>query len=136
MDIPASPSQNPRSNGIITDVGDSSSEDDMSPRYYNIRGSSTSGTSVTSPSSRNSVVVALDDVTKSFVLLLVLKASRYDLASIDVTDMTARDFFKTIVQEYNEKRGVWRRFFSIFVYSHCDFMKVSFTDRSSIGQRQ
>lgn len=57
-------------------------------------------------------------------MFLVIKATRYTLASIDVTEKKARDFFEAIVETYNQKRG-WRRLLSIYVYSHCDFVKVS-----------
>ncbi|KAJ4387625.1 hypothetical protein N0V93_008222 [Gnomoniopsis smithogilvyi] len=118
------PSQTPRRNSSSANVGDYSSEDDTSTQNYSIKGTTTSGTSVTSPSSRNSVIVTLDDDARSFVFLLVLRTSRYVLSSIDVTEMKAREFFETIVQKYNGNRGFWRRTFSIFAYSHCDFMKI------------
>lgn len=59
---------------------------------------------------------------KAFVFLVV-KASRYTLAPIEVTGKKARDFFRAIVENYYQKRG-WRRLLSIYVYSHCDFIKV------------
>lgn len=85
------------------------------------RGSSSlpTGTAATSPSSS---VIAFGNPPKAFVFLVV-KAARYTLAPIDVTEKKARDFFQAIVDNYNQKRG-WRRLLSIYVYSHCDFVKV------------
>lgn len=77
-------------------------------------------TAATSPSSS---VISFGTPRKSFVFLVV-KASRYILAPIDVTEKKARDFFEAIVENYNQRRG-WRRLLSIYVYSHCDFVKVS-----------
>lgn len=57
-------------------------------------------------------------------MFLVVKAGKYTLAPIDVTEKKARDFFQAIIEKYNQKRR-WRRLFSIYVYSHCDFVKVS-----------
>lgn len=85
-----------------------------------------SSTAATTPSSS---VISLGDPPKSFVFLLV-KASRYTLAPIDVTEKKARDFFQAIVEAYNQKRGWSRRLLSIYVYSHCDFVKVSHGERT------
>ncbi|KAK7700365.1 hypothetical protein SLS64_010973 [Diaporthe eres] len=78
-----------------------------------------SGTAATSPSSS---VISFGTPPKAFVFLVV-KASRYILAPIDVTEKKARDFFQAIVENYNMRRG-WRRLLSIYVYSHCDFVKI------------
>ncbi|KAG6358064.1 hypothetical protein INS49_013948 [Diaporthe citri] len=78
-----------------------------------------SSTAATSPSSS---VISFGTPPKAFVFLVV-KASRYILAPIDVTEKKARDFFQAIVENYNVKRG-WRRLLSIYVYSHCDFVKI------------
>lgn len=85
-----------------------------------------SGTAATSQSSS---VICLGTPPKAFVFLVV-KASRYTLAPIDVTEKKARDFFQAIVEKYNQKRGWWRRLLSIYVYSHCDFVKVSANGQS------
>lgn len=79
-----------------------------------------SSTTATSPSSS---VISFGAPPKAFVFLVV-KATRYTLSSIDVTEKKARGFFQAIVETYNQKRG-WRRLLSIYVYSHCDFVKVS-----------
>lgn len=46
------------------------------------------------------------------------------LSSMKVTDKNARRFFQDLVVRYGQHRGFLRRVFSIFVYSHCDFVKV------------
>lgn len=84
-----------------------------------------SGTAATSQSSS---VISFGTQPKAFVFLVV-KTSRYTLAPIYVTEKKARDFFQAIVEHYNQKRG-WRRLLSIYVYSHCDFVKVSANGQS------
>lgn len=97
-----------------------------------VAGSSTlrSSTAATSPSSS---VISFGTPPKAFVFLVV-KASRYILAPIDVTEKKARDFFQAIVENYNMKRGWWRRLLSIYVYSHCDFVKVSHNGKLRISR--
>lgn len=65
-----------------------------------------------------------DDELAQFVFVLVLD-SRYHLVTTEVSKMTSRDFFQALTAGYNTHRGVLRRIFSIFVYSHCDFVQVS-----------
>lgn len=84
-----------------------------------------SGTAATSQSSS---VISFGTPPKAFVFLVV-KASRYTLVPIDVTEKKARDFFQAIVENYNRRRG-WRRLLSIYVYSHRDFVKVSVNGQS------
>lgn len=90
-------------------------------------GSSSLG-SVTDATSPSSSVISFGTPPKAFVFLVV-KAARYTLAPIDVTEKKARDFFQAIVETYNQKRG-WRRLLSIYVYSHCDFVKVSHIEQA------
>lgn len=85
-----------------------------------------SSTAATSPSSS---VISFGAPPKAFVFLVV-KASRYTLAPIEVTGKKARDFFRAIVENYNQKRG-WRRLLSIYVYSHRDFVKVHYKQANS-----
>ncbi|ROW12727.1 hypothetical protein VMCG_00290 [Cytospora schulzeri] len=110
----ASPKQTSMSSG-----GSSSRDGDVG----NSPSPSAGGTAVTTPSNGNSSVVTLDDEARAFVSLLVLKSSRYVLSSIEVTKKTAKDFFQDLTAKYHKERA-WRRMFSIFVYSHCDFVKV------------
>ncbi|KAI3392424.1 hypothetical protein diail_5703 [Diaporthe ilicicola] len=98
------------SEGQSTDFGASSTSGSSSLH---------SGTAATSPGSS---VVSFASPRKAFVFLVV-KAGTYTLAPIDVTQKTARDFFKAIVDNYKHKRG-WRRLLSIYVYSHSDFVKI------------
>lgn len=65
-----------------------------------------------------------DDEMAKFVFILVLD-SRYHLITTEVSKMTSREFFQALMAGYNTHRGVLRRIFSIFVYSHCDFVQVS-----------
>lgn len=106
----------------------SGSESQTTSKCSSVTGSSSlrSSTAATTP---NSSVISLGDPPKSFVFLVV-KASRYTLAPIDVTEKKARDFFQAIVEKYNQKRGWSRRLLSIYVYSHCDFVKVSHGERT------
>lgn len=84
----------------------------------------------TAPSSTGSVVVNIGGNVQGFVSLLVYRSSRFVLASIDITEKDAREFFRDIVTRYQQEKGVLRRIFSIFVYSHCDFVKVRHEDSS------
>ncbi|KAJ4388575.1 hypothetical protein N0V93_006033 [Gnomoniopsis smithogilvyi] len=83
-----------------------------------------SGTSITSHSD-NSSVITIDDDTRAFISLLVRRSSRYVLSTIEVTKRTSRDFFQDLITHYHTERGLARRIFSIFVYSHCDFVKMT-----------
>lgn len=80
---------------------------------------------MTSISGADSTVLSIDDdELAKFVFILVLD-SRYHLVTTEVSKMTSRDFFQALTAGYNTHRGVLRRLFSIFVYSHCDFVQVS-----------
>lgn len=80
----------------------------------------------TAPSSADSTGITIDFNTQAFVHLLVQKGGRYVLSSMKVTDKDARGFFQDLVVRYGRHRGFLRRIFSIFVYSHCDFVKVKY----------
>lgn len=72
----------------------------------------------------NSVAISIgDNEIERFVFILVLD-SRYHLITTDVSEMSSLDFFQALTAEYNGHRGFLRRMFSIFVYSHCDFVQV------------
>lgn len=79
----------------------------------------------TAPSSTGSTTITLEFDTQAFIHLLVRKAGRYVLSPMDVTHQDARDFFQDLIIRYHQHRGLLRRIFSIFVYSHCDFVKVN-----------
>lgn len=75
-------------------------------------------------SAGNSVAISIgDNEIERFVFILVLD-SRYHLITTDVSEMSSLDFFQALTAEYNGHRGFLRRMFSIFVYSHCDFVQV------------
>lgn len=75
-------------------------------------------------SAGNSVAISIgDNEIERFVFILVLD-SRYHLITTDVSEMSSLDFFQALTAEYNAHRGFLRRMFSIFVYSHCDFVQV------------
>lgn len=121
---PARPSSSlSRASSQDTTITSGSESQTTSKCSSSVTGSSglRSSTAATTP---NSSVISLGDPPKLFVFLVV-KASRYTLAPIDVTEKKARDFFQAIVEKYNQKRGWSRRLLSIYVYSHCDFVKVS-----------
>lgn len=48
------------------------------------------------------------------------------LSSINVIGKDTREFFQELIIQYCQHRGFLRRLLSIFVYSHCDFVKVMF----------
>lgn len=79
----------------------------------------------TAPSSTGSTTITLDFDTQAFIHLLVRKAGRYVLSPMNVTNKDAREFFQDLIIRYHQHRGLLRRIFSIFVYSHCDFVKVN-----------
>lgn len=107
--------------------GDSTSSSDTQSvgSVDSTEGSSGQASVSTAPSSTGSTTITLDFSTQTFVHLLVRKADRYLLSSIKVKDKDARGFFQDLVVRYHRHRGYLRRIFSIFVYSHCDFVKVS-----------
>lgn len=107
-------------------LGDSSSSADTqsSDGLDSTDGGSSRASVSTAPSSTGSTAITLDFDTHAFVHLLVRAADRYVLSSINVTGKDARSFFLDLIIHYRQHRGSLRRFLSIFVYSHCDFVKV------------
>lgn len=59
-----------------------------------------------------------------YVFLLVSAGSTYRLAQMTVKDRSTFDFFHDLRLQYNSLRPFFRRRFSIWVYSHCDFYRV------------
>lgn len=78
----------------------------------------------TFPSPDDSLPLPLERIQQRYVFLLTRKASRYLFCSVDVTAMGSAEFFQTLAAKYNANRGYLRRLFSVFVYSHCDFVKI------------
>ncbi|KAG8158120.1 hypothetical protein KVR01_011881 [Diaporthe batatas] len=78
----------------------------------------------TAPSSTGSTTITVDFDRQTFVHLLVRKGDQYVLSPMKVTEGDARGFFQDLIVRYQRQRGFLRQFLSIFVYSHCDFVKV------------
>lgn len=120
--IPMSPFGKLSPQGSTASSTGSSSLDGRSPSD-SISSGNTSMTTISS--AEGSTVLSIDDdELAKFVFILVLD-SRYHLVTTEVSKMTSRDFFQALTAGYNTHRGVLRRLFSIFVYSHCDFVQVS-----------
>lgn len=83
--------------------------------------SSSANTAITPP---DSVVDFGTGPRRYIYVFLLTKASEHTLDTIDVSSMESRDFFQALRAIYNKHRGFWRRAFSVFVYNHCDFIKV------------
>lgn len=101
-------------------------------------GSSGVQSTSSSASSANTAITPPDSVVdfgtgprRYIYVYLLTKASEYTLDTIDVSSMEARDFFQALRAIYNKHRGFWRRAFSVFVYNHCDFIKVRLKDFSA-----
>ena len=109
------------SSGESSSSGDTQSVDSSS----STDGGGSRASVSTAPSSTGSTAVTLDFDTQVFVHLLVRNADRFLLSSMNVTNKDARAFFQDLIIRYHQKRGLLRRIFSIFVYSHCDFVKVN-----------
>lgn len=87
---------------------------------------SSGNTAATTPSStQNSAVISIDDHEIALFVFILVLDSRYHLITTEVSKMTSRDFFQALIAGYNTHRGILRRIFSIYVYSHCDFVQVS-----------
>lgn len=108
----------------ISDVQSDSQSQSVSGDSMSDGGPSLSNTDITSISSVNSSTVNLDVEVQAFVFLLV-KASRFQLAQIEVAKIKALDFFKGLINTYSELRSLWRYWFWVSIYSHCDFVRVS-----------
>lgn len=116
---------NPTTPSGSSSKGSSSSTGMDSQSIGNSASAGDSGAHVsTAPSSTGSVIVTLGQDTPAFVFLLFQKSSRYVLTSMEVTRKNALEFFLDLAIRYRAERGFFRRVFSIFVYSHCEFAKV------------
>ena len=63
--------------------------------------------------------------SKQLVILMVKKGMEHRLAQIGVSGHTCQTFFSAMKVEYLSLRGFWRKWLSVWRYSHCDFYKVS-----------
>ncbi|KAH9893104.1 hypothetical protein F4778DRAFT_749708 [Xylariomycetidae sp. FL2044] len=75
------------------------------------------------PADMKNASIALDCQSERYVFLLVKSSLSY-LVNMDVSKMRAMDFFKDLITQYAEKRGMLRYWFSIYVYNHCDFVRI------------
>lgn len=70
-------------------------------------------------------MVDFTDGPRRYIYVFVLiMTSEYALDTINVGSMKAREFFQALRTSYKIHRGLWRRIFSVFVYNHCDFVKI------------
>jgi len=67
---------------------------------------------------------ASSPLTSQRVFFLVAAGSGFRLAQIRVEKLTTYEFFRELRQQYNDLRRFFRRWLSIWVYSHCDFYRV------------
>lgn len=117
--VPRSPS--PISSGSSSSSADTQSVDSL----VSTGGRNSRGSVSTAPSSTGPTTVTLDFDRQTFVHLLIRKGHRYVVSPMKATDADARGFFQDLIVRYRQQRGTFRRFLSIFVYSHCDFVKVN-----------
>lgn len=64
-------------------------------------------------------------LTPQHIFLLVASGNHVRLAQIRVESMKTHKFFHELRRQYNCLRSFTRRWLSIWVYSHCDFYRVS-----------
>lgn len=62
-----------------------------------------------------------------FIFFCAYRNGQYNLAQINVRGMQDDAFFEQLRTEYQRIRRIWCRWFSIWVYSHCEFRRVSST---------
>jgi hypothetical protein len=90
---------------------------------------------LTGPGGSKKTAQATTHQTKTYVLLGTTVGEDIDLAQIEIQGHNDEQFFREPRTEYFKVRGIFRRVFSIWRYSHCDFVKViltpSFLDSSS-----
>ncbi|KAL1863914.1 hypothetical protein Daus18300_008063 [Diaporthe australafricana] len=80
---------------------------------------------ITPPDDGDDSVVDFSNGPRQYIyVFLLIKTSEYILETMDVSSMTARDFFQALKATYKKHRSLWRRAFSVFVYNHCDFIKI------------
>ncbi|KAI1413430.1 hypothetical protein F5Y13DRAFT_161266 [Hypoxylon sp. FL1857] len=57
-------------------------------------------------------------------VFIIIKTSNSKLVQVEVNDMKAVEFFRSLKAQYLRTRGFFRSWFSIYVYNHCDFVKI------------
>jgi len=73
--------------------------------------------------SRRAAVRPLRSIS-GWVFLVVKRGGDYRLSQINVHGHASIDFFRHLRAEYFRLRGLFPRYFSVWVFSHCDFYKV------------
>ncbi|KAI9874743.1 MAG: hypothetical protein M1830_009336 [Pleopsidium flavum] len=71
--------------------------------------------------------------TRSTYVLLGVGAGDFRLAQIAAQDCQDDQFFEQLRGKYNELRGLFRQWFGIWQYAHCDFVKVIGSSSLSIN---
>ncbi|WQF76806.1 Putative nucleoside phosphorylase superfamily [Colletotrichum destructivum] len=71
------------------------------------------------------------------ILLMVRSGSDYQLAQIGVEPLKCHQFFRDLKARYRGLRGYVRMWFSVWVYSHCDFyMCEKFEDHEFVPKKE
>jgi hypothetical protein len=112
--LPSSASM-PSSKAVEGSVMSAQAADGSEPSPRNPRQGARSDTNPSTASSR---------LSSQRVFLLVSAGSGFRLAQIRVERLTTYEFFRELRQRYNGLRRFFRRWLSIWVYSHCDFYRV------------
>lgn len=65
-----------------------------------------------------------------YVFLGVKRGVEHSVAEINVHGLGDDQFFKELRAEYHKMKGYLRRFFSVWRFAHCDFVKVELNPRN------
>jgi len=76
-------------------------------------------------SQRNGQTINMLSVNDQVVFLGVNNGGDYTIAQISVAKMDDDAFYEALREKYNKLRGVFRRYLSYMIYSHCEFAQVS-----------
>jgi hypothetical protein len=82
--------------------------------------SPTSNTTSTATSTSGKSTTSID----YFVFLTAGVGDEFALSQIEVTDLQDDKFYAQLAQEYRRLKGAFRRYLSIWKYSHCEFARV------------
>lgn len=77
--------------------------------------------SVHHPSSAQMVPLTVE---QRLIFVAVTKADEHRLGELEVQGLDDDCFFQQLRKEYLKRRGLMRRWFSIWAYDHCDFVMV------------
>lgn len=70
-----------------------------------------------------------------YVFLCVYRRGQYRLAQMLVTNLQDDAFFDQLREYYQKFRGFWRKHFSMWIYSHCEFRRVGLSTTASAYRR-